>query len=687
MLAYRAEIDGLRAIAVISVVFFHARITGFDGGYAGVDIFFVISGYLITSIIIAEKRAGIFSIAGFYERRARRILPALFFVVFACVPFAWMWALPAQLKEFSESLIAVSFFVSNFFFWGKSGYFSISAELKPLLHTWSLAVEEQFYVLFPLFFLMIWKFSPRTKVLILLAISFASLLFAQMGGNISFNSPFIDASPVWFHPTTYGSFFMPFGRIWELLLGTLVALYTPTPRTRTDWQAQTLSIVGAIGILVSFIFLERGTPYPSFYTLVPTVSTALILLFAGPYTLIGRLLGWRLLVGIGLISYSAYLWHQPLFAFARLRTLDTINEMHMVALTGLSLVLGYLSYRFIEKPFREKSRFKRAQIFQMAVGASVIAITLGAIGYLGDGFSQRLGEKNYQAIVPPKTDLSDCNWEHPLPGFPLITYCAFGSDQAENIAAVWGDSHADALFSELDLMLQGFFLKGLLIKNPYCGPIQGIYDRNGLTKDFAARCKASRQALDVVLENKTITRVIVAARWTYHLFPIQGLIGSQTFDNGEGGQERAGYTESYSLNTDGEFDQTAQSKARAIREFVEGMFRYGAPVILIYPVPEVGWHIPNRNHQDILFGSGLSQAITTEHERFKIRHKFVNDIFNSMLSSQLTKVRPEEILCDTYVKGRCVAQINGVPLYYDDDHLSGAGVRLLLERIAPYLDD
>ena len=206
---YRPEIDGLRALAVIPVILYHAGFKLFGGGYVGVDVFFVISGYLITTIILAELETGTFSLVHFYERRARRILPALFVVMFACLPFAWMWLVPADMKLFSQGLVAVSTFASNILFWRKSEYFGGASELNPLIHTWSLAVEEQYYVLFPLFLMLTWKLGKRWIVGILAIVFLVSLGCAQY---------FIYSQP------TFDFFMLP-TRGWELLIGAFIAFY------------------------------------------------------------------------------------------------------------------------------------------------------------------------------------------------------------------------------------------------------------------------------------------------------------------------------------------------------------------------------------------------------------------------------------------------------------------------------
>jgi peptidoglycan/LPS O-acetylase OafA/YrhL len=283
---YRREIDGLRAVAVLPVILFHAGFSAFSGGFIGVDVFFVISGYLITTIILAEKEKGTFSLATFYERRARRILPALFFVMLCCFPFAWLWLLPSHLEDFSKSLIAVSAFSSNILFWQESGYFATAAELKPLLHTWSLAVEEQYYVLFPLFLMLMWKLRKRWILGSLVVIAMASLALAQWG---AYSQP-------------SATFFLLPTRAWELAIGALIAFYFLYRKNHVDFItanktiSETLGILGIVLICYSIIVFDKSTPFPSFYALIPTIGTGLIIVFTTPQTLVGRLLGTKKLL-------------------------------------------------------------------------------------------------------------------------------------------------------------------------------------------------------------------------------------------------------------------------------------------------------------------------------------------------------------------------------------------------------
>ncbi|WP_181373184.1 acyltransferase family protein [Massilia glaciei] len=361
----------MRALAVLPVVFFHAGFQTFSGGFVGVDIFFVISGYLITTIIISDMEKGAFSLADFYERRARRILPALYIVMFSCLGLAWVSLMPADLKSFAQSLIAVSGFGSNFLFWQAGGYFATAAELAPLLHTWSLAVEEQFYLIFPVFLMLAWGSGRRRTLLMLALVAVASLALAQWA---AMNRP-------------GAAFFLLPMRGWELLLGAFAAFHLKAGgREPHAWLGQLGGLLGLLLIVFAVLAFDKQTPFPGLYALVPTVGSVLILLFAGPQTLVGRLLGSQLLVGVGLISYSTYLWHQPLLAFAKHRYLSELDTTVSGVLIAASVALGYLTWRFVEAPFRDRRRFGRRRIVGYSLAGSAFFILVGSYWNFQDGY-------------------------------------------------------------------------------------------------------------------------------------------------------------------------------------------------------------------------------------------------------------------------------------------------------------
>ena len=463
---YRREIDGLRALAVLPVILFHAGFKAFSGGFVGVDVFFVISGYLITSIILAELEIGKFSIINFYERRARRILPALFVVMFACLPFAWLWLLPSDMKSFSESLVAVSFFASNFLFWMTSGYFDTAAELKPLLHTWSLAVEEQYYVLFPMFLLVTWRLGRRWIVALLSFLFVVSLVAAHWGA-------YTHPSPTFYLLPTRG---------WELLIGVFVSFHLASRNRKLSINQsinQSISIVGLLLITYTIFAFDSNTPFPSIYALIPTVGTALIILGANSETLVGKLLGTKLLVGVGLISYSAYLWHQPLFAFARHWMFEQLSTTVTMLLVVLTFLASYLSWKYVEAPFRNKGHFDRSQVFKYALMGSLFFISIGTIGHVEDGFEDTyvsaydgdVGHIAFHKYVAdkyfrctPESIAKDAQeWE----GF---LRCMQSKKDADVDIALLGDSHAEHLFLGIAESLENrnvaFYIKS---SHPFLG--------------------------------------------------------------------------------------------------------------------------------------------------------------------------------------------------------------------------
>ena len=400
---YRAEIDGLRTIAVIPVILFHAGFSTFSGGFVGVDVFFVISGYLITTIILSEMEQGSFSLANFYERRARRILPALFLVMLVSLIFAWLWMLPDDMKDFSQSLAAVSVFYSNVVFSNQTEYWDAANELKPLLHTWSLAVEEQYYVLFPLFLMMMWRYKKRWIFGSFMVLAGISLAAAQRG--------------LYYHPES--TFYLLPTRGWELAIGAGIAfcfLYQKQAiqsLLSRKLVSEVMALFGLMLIACGIFVFDEKTPFPGLYALVPTIGTGLIIVFARSQTIVGRLLSARPMVAIGLISYSAYLWHQPILAFARYRGFAEPGQLTYMALAFLPLPLAYLSWKYVEGPFRNRNRFDRKAIFLFSVASSLVFVGVGLTGYLNGGYKQRgvyqeLLIYNYQ---PDNRILQQLSWK------------------------------------------------------------------------------------------------------------------------------------------------------------------------------------------------------------------------------------------------------------------------------------
>lgn len=658
MLNYRREIDGLRALAVVPVILFHAGFDAFSGGFVGVDVFFVISGFLITSIILTQKAAGTFSPIHFYERRARRILPALFVVIAACIPFAWMWLLPEDLKDFSQSLVAVSVFSSNILFWFESGYFDTAAELKPLLHTWSLAVEEQYYLLFPLFLLVVRRFAKQWTVPALAVITALSFAIAEWG---AYNKP-------------AASFFLLPTRAWEIAIGAFLAFYFERfPKQQLRQSAQEVGGVAGLLLITYAVFsFSKETPFPSTYTLAPALGAALIILCATPKTVTGRLLSTKAFVGIGLISYSAYLWHQPLFAFVRYRSLTEPSNLQYILLCFGTFFMALLTWRFVEKPFRESKTFSRNQIFTCSIVTSLIFIFIGSYGQLNQ--SNRPSLKWVDGSLPTEfkgimKDGEECSYRDPL------SSCKLGKLDSSLKIVIVGDSHARVLteaakkwsevdtFEWIDMSASGCpFLLGM---SAY---VSGI---------ISEKCTAEYQNKRLAYLSKISSSVIVL-HWRFPLY-----ISGEGFDNTIGGVEhRKSYVMAKSSNST--FEERIQEHQSALHSTINELIRLGHKVIIISGVPTNGWDPIMRLWKLDTFGLGKSHEERLMYMRIPLKAvKSELDTSDHIISavvknfSSVIVIDPKKLFCDSLY---CASITNNKILYADRDHLSFDGAMQVFDQ-------
>lgn len=500
---YRPDIDGLRALAVVPVALFHARIPGFAGGYVGVDVFFVISGFLITSILLRDIRAGDFSLARFYERRIRRLLPALFAVVTASMAIAYWLLLPREFQNFGKSVAASALWVSNVLFFREAGYFDAPAELKPLLHTWSLAVEEQFYLLFPLMLVALYRFFSGYAVSALLALSVLS--FALCAWMMSYRE-------------SAAFYLLPF-RAWELGMGALLAAAAlPAPRERA---ATILGAVGLACILAAVFFYTPATPFPGWAAALPCLGAAL-LIYSGASrgSAIRRLLSLRPVVFVGLISYSFYLWHWPALVFARYYHIDDLGVLGEASVVLAALAGSALCWRFVERPFRHSDRFSRRAMFAFLGLAILLWGAFGAAAHLTRGMPGRLPPE----ALPFARALHDFNpqpepcvrWQADRPDSP---FCLIGATkQQAPTFLVWGDSHAGVLSYGVSAAAETAGTTGLLAGLGGCPPLLGI-DKDETAADTAldeACVPHNRRVLALLEQHRSIQTVILIARWAYY---------------------------------------------------------------------------------------------------------------------------------------------------------------------------
>jgi peptidoglycan/LPS O-acetylase OafA/YrhL len=629
---YRREIDGLRAVAVIPVVLFHAGFKFFSGGYVGVDVFFVISGYLITSIIINELEQGEFSIVRFYERRARRILPALCFMMLACIPFAWIWMTPSQIEDFGRSLVAVSLFASNILFWSEIDYFAPAAEENPLLHTWSLAVEEQYYMFFPLFLLLAWRFGRASVFWMIAAIAAVSLLLCE-----------------WAWPTMpVANFYLAPTRAWELLAGSLCAfLQFGKGQKRND----ALAALGLGLIVFAILVFDASTPFPSLYALAPVGGTVLIILFAGYGTWTARLLSARPLVGVGLISYSLYLWHQPLFAFARVHSAHAPSQSLMLCLAVFSLPLAYLSWRFVEEPFRRRQGRllpTAPAMLNASAAAMVLFVGAGVTINAADGFRELRStdrELLFMSTAKSSPKRDDCHIDGPDFRDPAAA-CEYFSSNVR--LAVLGDSHATELAYAFAERLRKDDIGIKQLSFSACAP---SYPR----QDDPSSCAMwTDAAIKGLIDNDDIDAVVLSYRIHDYLF---------------GGHEDI-YPE---LPT-----EHSETERRAVWasyvDIAADLAETGKKVVLVLQAPE----LPQEIERLIYHPMATSPSIPgVPREWWAERTAYVRQHLREIPAGVMI-VDPADWFCDEAI---CYAAREDISYYFDDDHMSVAGASIVADAV------
>ena len=518
---YKPQIDGLRALAVLPVIFFHAGFSFFKGGFVGVDVFFVISGYLITTIILKEVLKEKFNLTHFYIRRSRRILPILYLITFLTIPFSVLLMGGEDLKFFSREIISVIIFLSNFFFWKNTGYFSPNSDLQPLLHTWSLGVEEQFYIFFPLFVIFSYKFFKKKITILISIILLISFILSQIGGkfkiqNLSSSPPYLFLPFKYFWQAGSANFYLPFGRIWEILAGSLVAIYLFKNKIQEKSINSYLSLFGFMLIIFSIVFFDKNLQYPSIFTMLPVVGTLLIIIFATRLTILNKFLSLKPLVLTGLVSYSLYLWHQPIFAFNRIYFDTNLSILHSLLLIIISLILSVISWKFIELPFRNKNFINNKKIVLCLLLSSTTILFLSFLIYF-----EKI--KSKQPLLPQsiinsfkaenKKDCFDIDYAHVKD--KKKWYCEIGDlSQSELSFAIMGDSHALALKPAFYSSALDNNKKGIFVGFSGCPALLGVYsirpERN------VRNCKELNKKLFNYIKNSKIKKIFLISRWSYY---------------------------------------------------------------------------------------------------------------------------------------------------------------------------
>jgi len=621
-LVYRSDIDGLRAVAVLAVIFYHAGVPGFSGGFVGVDIFFVISGFLITSIILKEVNEGKFSIARFYERRIRRIFPALYPVILASFIGAWYLFHVVPFKQFAESVATTALFCSNILFWLKSGdYFGASSAEMPLLHTWSLAVEEQFYIVFPLFLVAINQFLKRKYFPWILAMAIISFAVSVYGMQVNKSATFYMA------PT----------RAWELLAGSIIALNI-IPSIKNDVLRNTIAVLGIILIGYSVFFFTEATPFPGTAALLPVLGTG-FLLFSGQGSLsgVGKVLSFRPLVFTGLISYSLYLWHWPLLVFSKYYLMRALTPTETVGIITLTFIVSISSWKFIEQPFRGKTPIfaNRHSLFVVSGLVISIAFIAGFIVFLQQGVPARFADNPMIYAVE-----SDPLWQRErVAKYVLIgkndRAIRLGKEQGTPSYLLWGDSHAQSLSPGLSSVASKYGRAGLIIER------DGIAALRLSTKKMTSYSESDfNDVLSFISAHQELKLIIIAARWLKY------------------------------KDCD-EFELSLSST-------VNKLLSMDREVVLVADVPEMKHDIPHamfmayRTHRELqnLLPASLHELLPTRSDYLTDNNRAIAVFRKLSQNPRVRVVYPDAMLID---KDRYSVLKDGQLFYMDSHHLTSAG--------------
>ncbi|MDA9581183.1 acyltransferase [Luminiphilus sp.] len=638
-MTYRREIDGLRAIAVISVLIYHAKFDLFGGplltgGFVGVDIFFVISGYLITRLILAEiEEHSSFSFLNFYERRARRILPMLFLVMFASLPFAWKILLPVDFMEYSESIISAILFCSNvFFYFATTEYGADSALLKPFLHTWSLGVEEQFYIVFPIILILINSNHFLRKHWITIVL-FLMLLSFQFSVESQAEDPEL-------------AFFLPFSRFWEMLAGSILAFFDlKYGRLKSEVFQRVFPIFGMYLIMYSLISFDEKTAHPSWVTLLPVLGVSIVIVFASPRDLVGKVLGSRLFVATGLVSYSAYLWHFPLFAFARLNNAHPSNY-DKLAWISITFAMSAASYFAVEKPFRNKSKINTRAFVSVTALAFFLLISSMTVIRNNEGIPSRMPAillEDFTEIPWQKLRQDDRACHDRLENF-----CYFSEGDISNKSRVIlvGDSHMASLSTNLyDRLKTEFNYQEINIGG--CPFILNTFRKD------VPYCNGEIQQRRLKAINESVSTIVIGADWP-----------------------------SYSpdlLLTDNE-KTIGENFVATIRQLLDG----GNKIVLVYPIPKPNINVPRAILSEIPQGNVqlahtylADNPLTFSLKKYYKETSLSFEMLDQLQDTNIVRVYPHTVLCHDKETGRCWTHNSESVFYFDDNHLTYDGADLV----------
>ena len=659
---HRPDIDGLRAVAIVPVLLFHAHLPGWTGGYLGVDVFFVISGFLITRQLINAPLSGIALLGDFYERRIRRLFPILFLVLLT----TWTIAVgldaltPTGLRSLEGSTLASLAFLQNVHLWRTSGYWQTAAELSPLTHLWSLAVEEQFYLLFPLIFV-----APSVRVrrrliqriCIIVGLASFAAAFWRLGTDSA------------------GAFYLLPYRAWEILAGAAIALSARTAagplHLGLPHHLRYGRLLAAIGIAWAIATSDSTTRHPGPVAGVVVAAVAILIATPGSGDAIDRILVHRTAQAIGQRSYGAYLWHYPLLALGRQLGGGALGPWPSAALLVAALALSDATWHAVETPYRDRGRVSRRRL-AMALGAGVALIGAVAVSsrlaIFGSGVDAEVVALESQAKVPEvRDDYFEVDFDDGISG------ASIGLRDRETPwgdVVVWGDSHASSLAIVASDTLRDRGLGGVALIEPGCPPITGV-----MYSDFDAHCETHERSFPQILGQRGATNVVMFARWTLYF---EGTY----FVNHRGVAEPTLLPPMEPIaGTWATADERRAYLARTLDAEIDDLERSGKTVVLVYPVPELGWNPVDRAIRFVREGKSWIGELDIPSDVFLARSTRTYRILDSVGSAQTRRVYPASKLCDSYRLGWCAVSDGETLLYADDDHLSARGLAPVVQDV------
>ncbi len=683
--AYRPDIDGLRAVAILSVVIFHAFPKVLQGGFVGVDIFFVISGFLISSIIFKSLLRGDFSFTEFYAHRIKRIFPALILVLVVSYIFGWFALLPDEFKQLGKHMAAGAGFVQNFVLWQESGYFDTASRLKPLMHLWSLAIEEQFYLIYPVLIWGSWRLNFNIiKVLALLFLISFGLNVSAIGNNV------------------IETFFVPQTRFWELLAGSVLAYLPFFKQIRfAEWLKQyvfhpaffrqpplakrrnvilnnLLSFGGLLLIVAAIFGLNKKMLFPGWWALVPVLG-AFLLILAGPGGWVNRnILANRLMVSVGLISYPLYLWHWPLLSFARIMENGRTSVNMRISIVVLSFLLAWLTYMLVEKPIRfgQRSWLKTA----------VLCLLIAVVGYTGyytltsDGMAFRhkwISDNATQIGLGRSFETNaNCKLAHPL--FNDCCYCAQAKTDKPTIILV-GDSHSNSLYPGLTEVTRD---TGDNVLNLAIGGCLPFFDVASFQKGAQDRCVGKMEyntndILQYLEKYSSINTIVMSFRGTAYL-------SGESY--GIGLKEDGGHDRVISLTTRPDISDFHQVFETGMRATIERLLAKNKKIIFVIDWPEIGFDPQSCvDSRPLRLTDWVKQPCVLPRQDFEQRSREYRELVLSVLKDfpSVKVFDAPALLCDDQW---CWAMKDHMLLYRDDHHLSIEGSRYLTKELVKLIE-